>query len=68
VIEGTDNGSIRFYFSFRSPYAWLAAERLESELGDLAVSIDRIPISVPSKWRSARRIAVVWMRSPRRAA
>lgn len=35
--------SIRFYFSFRSPYAWLAAERLEAELGDLGVSIERIP-------------------------
>lgn len=36
--------SIRFYFSFRSPYAWLAAERLESELGDLGVPIERVPI------------------------
>jgi 2-hydroxychromene-2-carboxylate isomerase len=36
--------SIRFYFSFRSPYAWLAAERLEEELGDLGVPIERIPI------------------------
>ena len=36
--------AIRFYFSFRSPYAWLAAERLESELGDLGVPIERIPI------------------------
>lgn len=36
--------SIRFYFSFRSPYAWLAAERLESELGDLGVPIERLPI------------------------
>lgn len=39
-----DTGSIRFYFSFRSPYAWLAAERLESELGDLEVPIERIPV------------------------
>jgi 2-hydroxychromene-2-carboxylate isomerase len=36
--------SIRFYFSFRSPYAWLAAERLEEEFGDLGVAIERIPI------------------------
>jgi 2-hydroxychromene-2-carboxylate isomerase len=36
--------SIRFYFSFRSPYAWIAAERLDSELGDLGVPIERIPI------------------------
>lgn len=38
------DGSIRFYFSFRSPYAWIAAERLESELGDLGVPVERIPI------------------------
>ncbi len=35
--------SIRFYFSFRSPYAWLASERLEAELGDLGVPIERLP-------------------------
>ncbi len=39
-----DHGSIRFYFSFRSPYAWIATERLDSELGDLGVPIERIPI------------------------
>jgi len=35
---------IRFYFSFRSPYAWLAAERFEPMLGDLGVPIERIPL------------------------
>ena len=35
---------IRFYFSFRSPYAWLAAERLDAEFADLGVEIDSIPI------------------------
>lgn len=39
-----ESGSIRFYFSFRSPYAWIAAERLDSELGDLDVRIERAPI------------------------
>ena len=43
-MDSTDQGSVRFYFSFRSPYAWLAAERLDSELGDLGVPIERIPI------------------------
>jgi len=38
------NSSIRFYFSFRSPYAWLAAERLEAELGDLGVPVELLPI------------------------
>jgi 2-hydroxychromene-2-carboxylate isomerase len=42
-----DPDAIRFYFSFRSPYAWLAAERLELELGDLGVTIERIPIFPP---------------------
>jgi 2-hydroxychromene-2-carboxylate isomerase len=36
--------SIRFYFSFRSPYAWLAAERLEPEIGVLGVAIERIAV------------------------
>jgi 2-hydroxychromene-2-carboxylate isomerase len=36
--------SIRFYFSFRSPYAWLAAERCESEIGNLGVPVDLLPI------------------------
>lgn len=43
----TDAGSehtIRYYFSFRSPYAWLATERVESTLGDLGVPIERVPI------------------------
>jgi len=44
VIDHGDRQSIRFYFSFRSPYAWLAAERLEFELGDLGVSIERFAI------------------------
>ena len=37
-------GSIRFYFSFRSPYAWIAADRLEAELGALQVPVDPVPI------------------------
>lgn len=44
MIDSNDQNSIRFYFSFRSPYAWLATERLESELGDLRVEIVRLPI------------------------
>ena len=39
-----EQDAIRFYFSFRSPYAWIAAERLDSELGGLGVPIQRIPI------------------------
>src|SRR5689334_23204799 len=35
---------IRFYFSFRSPYAWLAAERLELELAGLDYEVELIPL------------------------
>jgi len=42
--DSDDRQAIRFYVSFRSPYAWIAAERLERELGDLGVPIERIPI------------------------
>jgi len=44
MTDPANQHSIRFYFSFRSPYAWLAAEKLESELGDLGVPIERVPI------------------------
>src|SRR5262249_13989419 len=44
TLDSDSDNSIRFYFSFRSPYAWLASERLESELGDLGVEIVRFPI------------------------
>jgi 2-hydroxychromene-2-carboxylate isomerase len=36
--------SFRFYFSFRSPYAWIAAERLAIELGEHARRAALIPI------------------------
>jgi 2-hydroxychromene-2-carboxylate isomerase len=39
--------AIRFYFSFRSPYAWLAYERLERAFAALPVSVQRIPVFPP---------------------
>ncbi|MBI1818087.1 MAG: DsbA family protein [Deltaproteobacteria bacterium] len=44
MTDRSPTPSIRFYFSFRSPYAWLAAERLETEIGILGVPIERIPV------------------------
>jgi 2-hydroxychromene-2-carboxylate isomerase len=44
MTDSSNQNSIRFYFSFRSPYSWLATERFESELGDLAVEIVRLPV------------------------
>jgi 2-hydroxychromene-2-carboxylate isomerase len=35
---------IRFYFSFRSPYAWFAAERIEHELSDLELALEFVPV------------------------
>lgn len=36
--------AVRFYFSFRSPYAWFAAERWWAELGDACPEVQRIPL------------------------
>jgi 2-hydroxychromene-2-carboxylate isomerase len=46
MMEGSmdRDASIRFYFSFRSPYAWFAAERLEAELGAHARAIAPVPM------------------------
>ena len=44
MTEAPSPDAIRFYFSFRSPYAWLATEQLEEELGGLSVPIERIPV------------------------
>lgn len=44
MSDSNRENSIRFYFSLRSPYAWLAAERLESELGGLGVPVELLPI------------------------
>jgi len=35
--------TVRFYFSFRSPYAWFAAERWGAELGPMQPQVERIP-------------------------
>lgn len=38
---------ITFFFSFRSPYAWLAFHRLDRALTGLPVEIERIPVFPP---------------------
>ncbi len=35
---------IRFYWSFRSPYAWLAAERLADEYADIGAPVEHVPV------------------------
>lgn len=39
--------TIKFYFSFRSPYSWFAFTRIEQELAGLPVELDYIPIFPP---------------------
>lgn len=42
--------SVRFYFSYRSPFAWLATLRLRPLLGGLPVEIDYCPVWEPEPW------------------
>jgi len=41
------SNQLTFYFSFRSPYAWLAFYRLSKISSILPVTIDYIPLSPP---------------------
>ncbi|MBI1818594.1 MAG: DsbA family protein [Deltaproteobacteria bacterium] len=42
--------TIKFYFSFRSPYAWLAFHRLERAFAGLPVTVRRIPVFPPPEF------------------
>jgi len=39
--------TVRFYFSFRSPFAWLAFRRLPLALGGLPVTVRAVPVFPP---------------------
>lgn len=41
---------VRFYFSFRSPYAWLAMVRIEPALAGEPVTLDYHPVFPPGKF------------------
>jgi 2-hydroxychromene-2-carboxylate isomerase len=45
--------SLSFYFSFRSPYAWLAFHRLSKIAERLPVNIDYIPLFPPRQFSEA---------------
>src|SRR5262245_4855668 len=46
--EASMNGKkVRFYFAYNSPYAFLASQRLESELGRFAVEVEYKPVYSP---------------------
>jgi len=42
--------TIRFYFSFRSPYSWLAFHRIDRAVKGMPVEIQRIPVYPPEKF------------------
>jgi 2-hydroxychromene-2-carboxylate isomerase len=46
--EKADDDAVRFYFSFRSPYSWIAFERIEQALEDLPVRLEPVPIFPPA--------------------
>lgn len=45
--DSSDANEVRFYFSFRSPYAWLAFHMVPDALGALPVSVRRLPVFPP---------------------
>ncbi len=47
AMATTTPESVRFYFSFRSPYAWLAYERFERAMRGLPVTAQQIPVFPP---------------------
>jgi 2-hydroxychromene-2-carboxylate isomerase len=42
--------TIRFYFSFRSPYSWLAMHRLDAALGSSGLTVDYVPVFPPPNY------------------
>jgi len=42
-----NRGTVRFYWSFRSPYAWFAVHRVEAMLRGLPVELHWIPVFPP---------------------
>lgn len=43
---------LRFYFSFRSPYSWLAYERVPEAFQDLPVELQYIPVFPPPNFQN----------------
>lgn len=49
-MADTADDLVRLYFSFRSPYAWLATFRLRRALGDLPVRVEYVPVYPPDEF------------------
>jgi len=41
---------VRFYFSFRSPYSWLALHRVDAALAPLQVGLEYVPVFPPPQF------------------
>jgi len=48
--------TVKFYFSFRSPYSWLAYNRIEKELAGLPVKLEYLPLVPPPQAMSSERL------------
>jgi 2-hydroxychromene-2-carboxylate isomerase len=48
--NATNDQSVRFYFSFRSPYSWLALHRAEQALAGTGLSLEYIPVFPPPNY------------------
>ena len=46
------NKTVRFYFSFRSPYSWLATFRIYHLEDKLPVSFDLVPVFPPKDYKN----------------
>lgn len=51
-----DKEKVKFYFSFRSPYSWLAYNRIEKELAGLPVKLQYLPLVPPPQAMSSERL------------
>ncbi len=47
--------NLRFYFSFRSPYAWFALHRIETALAGLPVTVEYVPCFPPKDYQGDPR-------------
>ena len=50
MAEPAPEDRIRFYFSFRSPYSWLALHRVETALGPTGLALDYVPVFPPPEF------------------
>jgi len=50
MVEPATEESVRFYFSFRSPYSWLALHRAEAALASTGIALEYVPVFPPPEF------------------